>query len=581
MLQQMRQAVSQSSYTGDDADVAARLENVRRIIEGKFLAAGDILIKSIDGTKSLIASLDNLGKIFNSEIVAKTKADLTVAAAKLYMLPASHAERVGGIDRLNGSREELAKHTSDMRCSLSYMRAFTLNIKIVAGSLGDEFRDFDMFAQDMSECIIRGTEELKMLEAELTTLQRDLSVSITQGDVLGAQINTMVPALPDELTENAKVMSEHYQSVIETTEKVSVLANNIQQRVARILGALQIGDITRQRIEHLQECIIRQAANRMGVAPEQRDRFTATCYALVAAHLAELTRDFDQEVAEIERNMADMASDAGELLKLHSMVFDSADGGFLHILGQRIETAVKLVDDIDLADKATVETGKSTAATSRKLNARLEQIQTLKNDVQYMALNTTLKCCQIGESGRPLSVIALEIRDHSKQLEKTALDSLSSLDRLLSLTETIANAGNLENRAESNTQAAAGALEVAMQRLREARDITENNIAEIAAKGDEVLNMLRLSADRLRFREELGEILVALGDKAEKLKGAAYVDAAELPSKLKQMLTDYAGIYTMQQERNVHTAFMRSLGSAENDPPPQAPQTADEDDVLF
>jgi hypothetical protein len=581
LQQQRRQAVDEASRTDADADITDRLDDVRRNIEGKFLAAGDILIKSIDGTKSLIASLDNLATTFNSEIVAQTKADLTVAASKLYMLPTSHAERVGGISRLNRTREDLARRTADMRCSLSYMRAFSLNIKIVAGSLGEEFRDFDMFAQDMSECITRGSEELKKLETELATLQRSLSASITQGDILGMQIGAMVPVLPDELTADASIVTEHYQSVIDTTEKVSVLANNIQKRVACILGAMQIGDITRQRIEHLQECIIRQQADKAAMATEEGDRYAATCYALIATHLTELTSDFDREVAEIERNMADMAVDAGELLKLHSMAFDSEDGGFLHRLGQRIETAVKLVDAIDLADKAAVETGENTAKITQQLSARIEQIQILKNDVQYMALNTTLKCCQIGDTGRPLSVIALEIREHSKQLEKTALDSLSSLDQLMSLTEAISTTGKAENPAGSNTQAAAAALDIAMRRLNEVRDVTENNLAEIASKGDDVHNMLSLSAERLRFREEIGEILAALTEKTENLKRGAYADGAELPPKLKQMLTDYAGIYTMQQERNVHAAFIQSLGIEADEPAAATPSPVDEDDVLF
>jgi hypothetical protein len=564
-----------------NVEIADQLEKIRRIIEGKFLAAGDILIKSIDGTKSLIASLDNLVKTFDAKIVTATKADLTVAAAKLYMLPSSHAERVDSIGRLNHTRDELAWHTSNMHSSLAYMRAFTLNIKIVAGSLGEEFKDFDMFAQDMSACIAKGTDELKMLENELTTLQRDLNASSTQGDILGMQINALVPAVPDELTASTEVMSEHYQSIIETVEKVAVIARDIQQRVARILGALQIGDITRQRIEHLQECIIRQNADKTAIAPDLRERFVATCYALIAAHMSELTLDFDRESAEIERNMADMAKDADELLKLHGMAYDSKDGGFLHRLGQRIDAAVKLVGTINQADKAAAETGIATALATRKLNGRLEQIQTLKNDVQYMALNTTLKCCQIGEAGRPLSVIAIEIRDHSKQLEAAALSSLSTIDKLLQLTKSLAEPGNSVFSEDSKSVAAAKALDVAARRLREARDLTESNIAEIAEKGDEVLNMLNLSTERLRFSEEIGNTLKTISTKVDTLAAGAFTAADVIPPSMMPTIASFASNYTMQQERNTHNTFMQAYGIASEAQAAPASPADDEDMILF
>jgi hypothetical protein len=54
----------------------------------------------------------------------------------------------------------------------------------------------------------------------------------------------------------------------------------------------------------------------------------------------------------------------------------------------------------------------------------------MRADVQMMALNTTLKCSRIGETGKPLGVIAVELRAHAGHLETSAARTLTSLEGL-------------------------------------------------------------------------------------------------------------------------------------------------------
>jgi hypothetical protein len=561
--------------------LGVKLEQVRSRLEERFLAAGEILSQSIAGIEALIASLDSLATALSSETVAATTAGLTAAAAELNALPASHTARVARMAALNGAGKQLAAHVSDMRRSLAYMRAFVINIKIVAGELGVAGQDFSRFADDLSGSLVKGEEKLKHLETELSQLQRDLEGTATQDTLLGLQIRTLLPSVPRQLTESAAAMSKRYKYVATMAGSVAELARAIHQCVARILCALQIGDITRQRIEHIQTGIIHLDASRTVGTDERQEAVAATACALLSAQLEAAREDFYRDTSEIGHSMTDMADRADDLLKLHDLAYSSDDGngGFLHGLGTSVEQALVLVSKVQDADVAAIEKGKNTADAARRLGKHINDIQLLKTDIQYMALNATVKCAQIGDIGRPLSVITSELREHAKNLEAGASGGLSVLDRLLEATASLTGGEHAAEAEESESAAAGRTLEIAAASIRQARDHTEKDIAAIGAKGDAVLTTLSLSTERLNFQSEIGDLLDEIADELAALCQGALSRQDAIPEMLERSLGVISECYTMAQERDIHRAFLDGLGLAPQQPLP-APAN-DLDSVLF
>ena len=546
--------------------LAARLEETKKTVEEKFLAAGEILSQAIGGIDALVKSLDKLADTLNSDTVNATMSDLQAAAEKLNALPSAHIARLAATANLSRCRVNLAEQISDMHCSLAYMRAYTVNIKIVASGIGDNAGEFELFAKDIAACIDKGDKELKGLEADLSRLQRALDATTTQGEVLSGQIAKLPPSVPNELTANAAEMSEHYRRVSDIAGNVATLARDIHDQVGRILGALQIGDITRQRIEHIQQAIVQIDADEAVRSHAQKSRIVASLRALMAAHLAATAEDFYREVDKIDGSMASMAKGAHELLKLHDMAYSSGDGsscGFLHNLSSRVEEVQRLVGKIEEVDLATIAVGQNSAKMAKSLGSRIEEIQLLKNDVQYMALNTTLKCCQIGEIGRPLSVIAIELRDHGGNLEKAAGESLAELDKLISAATAVSADRKTDGKKKSESLAAAEALSVAADRIRAARDRTESDIAAIASGGDAVLHTLEVSSQKLSFRKTIGGVLDLTADEMTSSAAEAFHRGDAVPELLVRMMEKLASRYTMAQEREIHRNFISDLGMNE------------------
>lgn len=561
------------------AELSKRLETARQIIEERFLAAGAVLSKYFKGLESLTVTLDRLLETLNTDIVSATTANLETAATKLYALPDSHRSRTGNITILGDCCATLAEQIDEMKSDLAYMRVFTVNIKIVAGGIGDAGSEFSLFAEDIADCVVRVTEELDSIAADTAKLQASQQSAQKQANTLNRRITSLLPALPDELVRNAGTMGEHYRGVAKAAGQVKELAREIRKAISRILLALQIGDSTRQRIEHIQSGIRAAQSQQVEADTDQSAAIAAYVYDLQAAQLTATAEHFDREVGEINRSLVELAHTARQLLQLHNLTFSEGsgqDGNFLTMLERRLTEARELVGNIEQTDTATATTGRQAATAAEMLNKRILQIQLLKNDVQYMALNTTLKCCQIGEIGEPLSVVAIELRAHAEKLEEEANQSLGVLEKLMQASRALSNDAGA---GPTLSQSAAQALHHAAERLSEANEKTEREIAEIVTLGDEVARGLEQSAKQKNIQHDIGDTLGLVAEAMNGLAGALPPCPPEITTPLRQLLATLSKAYTMAEERDVHRTALASWHMAE-DAPVAAPEE-DDDAVLF
>jgi hypothetical protein len=437
------------------------------------------------------------------------------------------------------------------------MRAFTVNIKIVSSGIAEADSTFESFAQEISDCIETGRDELLKIEIDNANLKCGLAASHAESVRLAFHLTTLLPALPNRLCESATMMAQHYSRVLLIADEVSGIARDVHKRVVRVLQALQIGDSTRQRVEHLQAML-----NAIEHKSEAGDNhFAGLCYALLKRQLAATKADFDQEVDEIERAMADMAEHARNLMKLRDMAYGShgeKGHGFLDDLLAGIESALVLVGEIEGADSAALKTGRDTAESAAHLEARISAIQSLKNDVQYMALNTTIRCAQIGEAARPLSVIAVELRDHGVHLEGAANRGLAELADLKAAADLLVSAGQGNGKLT-----ATDALGVATRLICEARQRTEVGIDALVLRGEDVLAILDESVERLAFATQIASKFDVVAESLTAIAAVQPSDAAACEAQLTAFFDKANALYTMKQERDVQKAFVQWLGLAQ------------------
>jgi hypothetical protein len=521
-----------------------RLELARGAVEKRFLAAGEVLALAVGGVGQLIGSLDNLAGALDPQTVEATRTELNSAARSLFDLRERLEGRrlkTRGLSRLvDGLRAGI----EDMRRDLAYLRVFSINIKVTAAGIPGAGEDFALFAQEISDRIESGRVELERFASEVSVLHDQLNAALVQEQALGGECERLIPSVPDGLAASAHDISAHHEKVARVAAEVRELAQDIQRKVGAALAALQVGDSTRQRIEHVQNGLAKIAA--ACPEPETQARMSAVVGPVLSAQLGAAAADFHRDAAQIHQSMAGIATHARELLRLKDLAFgrSAANEGFLDRMTVHLDQALGLVGRMEGADSVAAQTGRSAVAAVEALSRRIAALQSIKTDVQQMALNTTLKCARIGETGKPLSVIAIELRVHAGLLEGSAQRTLVTLDEL---------AVEAARMAEDGTGASAGsALTAATGRMRKANTAVEADLAALAQQGEAVVRALGDAATRLDFHGEIGAALDAAAALLDQPPGDP---TAVDPALLAEILQTIAKSYTMKQEREVHAAL--------------------------
>jgi hypothetical protein len=167
-----------------------------------------------------------------------------------------------------------------------------------------------------------------------------------------------------------------------------------------------------------------------------------------------------------------------------------------------------------------------------------------------MALNTTVKYARMGDAGKPLQVIAIELRLYAKKLELIAEESLQTLRSLAQEVENV-DGGMASTNAKSK-------LEKALARLRAAADIAENSIRKTTVQGTNVVESLSKAEGELNFESELGNVLVGVTASLRERAGEEFADTMEIATPLNELLGEIARSYTMSRERDVHAEFVHA-----------------------
>lgn len=565
---------------GDMAPLARRLEAAREVVERQFYEAGEVLGRTVEDVGRLIESLDRLAKVMDADMVKATSLELNGAADNLLALPERQANRSLTIVRMREMGGALGGSVNEMRRTLAYLRMFAINIRITAGGIREAGEAFGQFAQEIHDRIELGQRQLNRFDIELGALRDELETALDHERALSAHCESVLPVVPDGLRRSATEVLAHQTRLLDVMVEVGGLARSVQRKIGGALAALQVGDSTRQRIEHVQQAL-RLGHEVSGLPVDRRAQFDRLIHGLLAALLSDAAADFHGDVAKIHDNLAGLATDAGELLRLRDFALARTQGGgegFLRQMEGHVAHAVDLVERLAMSDRAAAEVGAAAAAATGRLSEQIISLERIKTDVQQMALNTTLRCSRIGETGKPLAVIAVELRLQAGHMETFARAALSDLGHLTQ------DAGSLaEGDGHPDPLTAGASLTDASARLRTAGDAAEADLETVALLGEQIVAALQRAQVQLDFQRTIGAVLDDAGDTLAALAGAGQPDAEGLEEVLPSLLENIFKSYTMSSERNVHQAFVRELGLSDEPVPSEAeaPAEAELDDVLF
>ena len=529
-------------------------------LDTRFLRAGETLAEAIALVERTIGGLDTIVAAMDERSAGAAAADLASVARRISALPATLADRTVRMAAINGIAATLRQHVVDINSSLRVLGIYGINIKIAAS--GEEH--FVGFVDGMNARLASGEALLASVIAKLKELEGGLA-GVQQVDrLLGAECAKVVPGVPDRLAADAAALDDHLRGVADLATRVAAIARSIQAKVAVLLGALQVGDSTRQRLEHV------VAALRLAEAHGCGPGAAAHVDRLVVAQLDAAAQDFARETAALVGSLEALVPDAHALCGLTAQQAGAEGRGFLLALDESVTGMDRIIVHFQSAHGEAEGMTALIAATVADLTQRVAGLSAIRLDVQDIATNTRLLCRRSADVGRAVAVVASEVDSYAKKLG-TTMDAV---------TATIAQLDGdgvmmASDTAERDIGAVlAGAIDV----IRTACQRTD----QVAVRGEhDAARLVQLvETTTAALTQELalsGSMRLAAAALTARSSHIEVVPPAE-EATLRATLDAIATLYTMAQERAVHAGFVlpgMDVAIAD-DPVPD-----DDDDGLF
>ena len=200
----------------------------------------------------------------------------------------------------------------------------------------------------------------------------------------------------------------------------------------------------------------------------------------------------------------------------------------LHKLEASISDAMGLVAEIEKGEAAADAIGRSAEETAAGLVERVNTIRAVRMSIHFLALNAHLKCCHLGASGGPLSVVAAELRVRAGDLDGAA-DAVEAQLAELGRNETAQ--ADAQGRASS---AIGRLLEEAIAPVRAAAASAGRDLKALADQGEAVSRELGQAVGRLNFQADVIEVL---HDGVDQLPAAAGEPEAALRGRRRRGLS--------------------------------------------
>lgn len=560
--------------------LAADLLSFCTAMRSAFGGAEDRLLGIGSALDKAIALLDQLGRSFQGLVVElqgddlrRAVQDLTTAAAGLGRLTAGQDGSGGVLGRLLGQAREIGGEVRRLDKTIGSIGVLAMNAKIAASYLTGDQADFSSFTAETMRLSALARTSLDSFGRELAALGKDLEQAVASQSGFEAKRSATFAEVPRRLVAGAEAVDGRKLRAATAATAVEERSKKIGQRVGTVVMALQVGDITRQRLEHVESALALLADLLSGrvrdggddrsawwqaLSPDQRDAAAAGLCRMQAAQLVNADRQFCEEVRQIATTLGALAGDAREIGRLGADAFGTAgsrQSSFLGELEAEVVVVNGLVEGYRASSAETDQLTRSVADAVGGLTGHVETVQSLEADIRLMGLNTTLRCSRLGVQGRALTVIAQELRAYADQTAEVATEIMQGLRSLVD------TAGLLsDSEAHRTTTAISGvatSMTESMTLLAAAGERFGDALAALGRDSQTVAATLEETAAGLTLSTEVGAALRRIAGGLEAAAGASpgAPGLDEIPGMDAQVLGGLWSSYTMEAERAVHGQF--------------------------
>lgn len=556
-------------------DNAARLlRGASRSIEDSFVGVGGRLESAID-------ILHRLGQTFidvrldlaSDDLITATKAMQNVAE-RISALTVNAGTVPQALQEITDLTMAVGQRLQEMLKAVKAVDVLAVNAKIAAAGISSRSEEFMSFADEIGVALKVAGSNLADFRTELDGVTGTL-LSATKSQAALRQYQMDAAAtVPQSLRLSINTISDRNAEAGSTVAVIERKSDEITRQVGIAVSALQIGDTTRQRIEHVEFAIdvLRELLNdghqsgngktdsifTRGAPLEEafRHGLAHRMAQLQVAQLIDTAQELDVQSQRIQDVLSALTRDAREMVTLARRSYGTgnpAEGTFLDELSNRVGQANELLSGLTDAQHDADGVVSSVMAATSSLTQHMRSIQSLESDIRLMGLNTTLKCSRLGTEGRSLAVIAQELRSCSNITASEAAAIMELLTDVAAIGDRLTSRGN-DGQIEE-MRSIQDMMHGSIDRLNSVGRALTTALTTLSEDAEGVVTLLDEALTTINAHHTLSENLTECGMQLQPiadLPAETELSGSELLSELHQALSQS---YTMARERDVHARF--------------------------
>ncbi len=538
------------SLTSAVLELGPRLAETRAVIESRFSATGDSLIECAMSLNAVSAAHEGLPGALDGEEFAQAEASLASISAELARISHSDVGEDGAIAQLQKLAVSMADPLIELRRVMLLLEIISANVGILAAEISDESGELEAFTGAMVALAHGAIDGIAAFAQSRAALLSQLSGATAAKDRFAAIHADTLEHVRSRLEGHAEAIARHRHSAGRQLSDNGGATRRIAERVASVVSAMQIGDITRQRIEHVEQgldVLIALLRPDNSEAPALRAATVGQLRRLEEAQLRDAVSEFREQAKFIAESLPQLADDTERVLAdgdAQARALTASSGDTLAGMLADLHKVRSLFADFRSVHDEAHRLAQAVAAAIENMVSKLGTIDRIERRIRMLSFNMAAQCTRLGAEGRAMMVITEQLRDLAMRTETAAGQVHELLAAGTQCAATIAS-GN-----DRGTELARldGATSDTIERIEAVKEEMGGHARTLAERGPGALAILRHAAMAARSLDDVAgqwdAALVTIGE----CGGAPDVEGEIDPAPFMELRRGY----TMHSERRIH-----------------------------
>lgn len=539
----------------------------RRRIEDAFLEIGGRLVEANNVLGSITASFGTLAERLEARDATNTFAASEALARRVLATIESTNLGTRDLSPLIAAITLIHGPVADLSRAVRSIGLVAMSTCIAASHLTIRRDEFIAFTADIKNLSERASLTTNRFMAAYKRLVTTLKAAETKRIELEATENRAMHGLRERLETSLQAAVEYRRQASAACGEIGQLFGRVAASISSTVTALQIGDITRQRIEHIEEALALtlDPASILGEVRDGNDTALVVAICRLQTVLAtQATEDFQREIRVVVDSLQLLAANARDIVARGRQVHEETIKGSratLSSLVDEVRRACALMQECEAERRELDQAASVVTASLDDLLRSIEAVQRIKGEMHILGINMSVKCAVLGAEGRDLNAIAYEVRELAGKTVTHAQTVVTALNKATaqakSLTTADATGGAAKNFAALDQEISSfGQLsQHADRHMVEALDC-------LVQDGTRVAGQLDKAACAITAHEDIGGALRAAVKAIERIRDgaeAAYVGSGtgDIKHAEELALTRLRERYTMASERVLHDKIAR------------------------